>query len=702
MYVILCKKLATSVCVRQNKLVLYYRFSHKLHRVIFFISCAAPMKYLFFDIIIRSFSPRFVTLVETGPDDEVIAAATVHSKEKKGGDDVVNSRSTRRTPRRSAASNAARRSTTRAASSNAARHPPAVDAPSTSSRSLRSDDRTSKVVRRSPRFPVVSQSQDDSILPLDPLPSLDESDNDDDVDDRDKDYKEGDDAARLSDENLEEDVKGDDDENRAEGDGAEGGKTDDTSKRSGKSDDGDGVVDVRNDGGNHDCGSDVDVNVGEGGSWGSDGEKRSVEDLNDEDESGDDDDEEKMVKKMCLPVSVFVPLLQGEGVRDKKTKQHIMRYPQLRKLAGKFYRHWKSLNVIGLPQNSSRTADRITGLLIRLRRHADVYQLEESLWKYADKDDEKMYVLFNDHLCGQTILTRQVLTVWCSNILKVTENRTPSLAVRAIHAFCEPRHREGMVHYLSGKWYRGDFDQCIPTERAFAEDVLLTFKDPWLQCFRPEYMNSESHDPERRIDPFNCDYKDRDAVWLLETWKKYIRPKYKKSLGKWYKETGGGNRKSENFVNYCGADRWIAAVYAIDETTDFLLASGANGRPPSFMVQEAGFEHDDFPGEKESEEERKIPAIKKRKEKLEVMMEESSKTLADLVDTIKKRVEDTNEFSEMDAISKINTEKRKIDTDSDFSPDTKKKLHKALARKKIYYARKLIQKDEDENDDDDK
>lgn len=64
-------------------------------------------------------------------------------------------------------------------------------------------------------------------------------------------------------------------------------------------------------------------------------------------------------------------------------------------------------------------------------------------------------------------------------------------------------------------------------------------------------------------------------------------------------------------------------------------------------------------------------------------MEESSKTLADLVDTIKKRVEDTNEFSEMDAISKINTEKRKIDSDSDFSPDTKKNYTKLWRGKKF-------------------
>ena len=74
----------------------------------------------------------------------------------------------------------------------------------------------------------------------------------------------------------------------------------------------------------------------------------------------------------------------------------------------------------------------------------------------------------------------------------------------------------------------------------------------------------------------------------------------------------------------------------LNETTDFMLASEANGRPPSFMVQEAGFEDYDLVGEKEIEEERKKPAAKKKEEKLEVMMEESSKNLADLVDTVKK------------------------------------------------------------------
>ena len=148
-----------------------------------------------------------------------------------------------------------------------------------------------------------------------------------------------------------------------------------------------------------------------------------------------------------------------------------------------------------------------------------------------------------------------------------------------------------MSHNLAARWYRGDFDQCIPTERAFAEDVLMTFKELYLASYRPPYMDCEDHDPEQKIDPYNCEYSTRDAVWLLETWKKYTRPKYKKALGRWYKETGGGSRDSEDFVHYCGGDTWLAQVYAIDENAGFILASEANDSPPSFMRQEAGFEN---------------------------------------------------------------------------------------------------------------
>ena len=45
-----------------------------------------------------------------------------------------------------------------------------------------------------------------------------------------------------------------------------------------------------------------------------------------------------------------------------------------------------------------------------------------------------------------------------------------------------------------------------------------------------------------------------DAKWFMGTWKDYIRPKYKRALDRWNKETGGGDGKAVNFINYCASD----------------------------------------------------------------------------------------------------------------------------------------------------
>ena len=44
-------------------------------------------------------------------------------------------------------------------------------------------------------------------------------------------------------------------------------------------------------------------------------------------ENTDDDETEKVIKGMCLPAGEFLHLLQGEGVRDKKPKQLLIKYP---------------------------------------------------------------------------------------------------------------------------------------------------------------------------------------------------------------------------------------------------------------------------------------------------------------------------------------------------------------------------------------
>ncbi len=112
------------------------------------------------------------------------------------------------------------------------------------------------------------------------------------------------------------------------------------------------------------------------------------------------------------------------------------------------------------------------------------------------------------------------------------------------------------------------------------------------------------------------------------------------------------------------------------------------------MRQEAGFEHEG--SDEETDDVSSMTPMKRKatdkKIKLEEMMEESGRNIASLVATVKNRLDNSHDFEEMDAIAKINEQKRKLDDDVDFGPEIKKKMHEALSRKKHYYARKLIEK----------
>jgi hypothetical protein len=84
--------------------------------------------------------------------------------------------------------------------------------------------------------------------------------------------------------------------------------------------------------------------------------------------------------------------------------------------------------------------------------------------------------------------------------------------------------------------------------------------------------------------------KDRSAKWLSETWYDYVRPKYRKYLGRWNKETGGGDGSPPSFQNYCdGIDTWLAWVFCMDYEQNFILASNASSRLPCHLTKEGGF-----------------------------------------------------------------------------------------------------------------
>ena len=92
-------------------------------------------------------------------------------------------------------------------------------------------------------------------------------------------------------------------------------------------------------------------------------------------------------------------------------------------------------------------------------------------------------------------------------------------------------------------------------------------------------------------DPNHIDVfaNERSATWLKEMWETYTKPKYKKSLSAWNKETGGGDGTAPSFINYCGRDRWIVWLFCLDKEANFLLGSSAGGRMPKHLQIESGF-----------------------------------------------------------------------------------------------------------------
>jgi hypothetical protein len=82
---------------------------------------------------------------------------------------------------------------------------------------------------------------------------------------------------------------------------------------------------------------------------------------------------------------------------------------------------------------------------------------------------------------------------------------------------------------------------------------------------------------------------------LRGTWEDYLRPKYKKALDKWNKDTGGGDGNPTHFIDFCAGNRWLVYLFCKDSDTNFLLASNAGGRMPRHLQLESGF--DDLAGE---------------------------------------------------------------------------------------------------------
>ena len=269
-------------------------------------------------------------------------------------------------------------------------------------------------------------------------------------------------------------------------------------------------------------------------------------------------------------------------------------------------------------------------------------------------------------------------------------------------ALLHPTIREEASKYLGGKLSKDDQNQSDKPVLNFWQKSLDIFSKMGSSIVRPDVMDLPNIDPSEKLDPINCDFNNRNAQWMKETWETYIRPIYKKVLIKWFKDTGGGPRTLENFINYCTihgkTSEWLVWIYAMDETEGLLLGSRCGaGRPKCFATQESGFEYRETHGAKDYETPAKTK--KSRSGELTQQLENNRKDLQDLLGVMKARVSATavDPIDQgFEAMEKIDSHKRRVEADEDHTPNSKEALLQVLKKRKKGVGKKILELSKEE------
>ena len=173
--------------------------------------------------------------------------------------------------------------------------------------------------------------------------------------------------------------------------------------------------------------------------------------------------------------------------------------------------------------------------------------------------------------------------------------RTCNDGLRPACILLDPQHRDAVAGVMSKKKDRKKADvPGDPTTHFFEKTLDDCFANSEYVVHPPQMQCMEAIDPEDKSvwqpNHTTTFEHQRSGSWLRGTWEDYVRPKYKKALDKWNKETGGGDGTPTSFIDYCGGDRWLVCVFLKDMEANFLLADNAGGRMPKHLQAESGFE----------------------------------------------------------------------------------------------------------------
>jgi len=231
------------------------------------------------------------------------------------------------------------------------------------------------------------------------------------------------------------------------------------------------------------------------------------------------------------------------------------------------------------------------------------------------------------------------------SLKKKDTQRTPDDGMRCAAIMLDVKYGGTVSGIMSNKKDRNKSDIAGDHVANFFTDVVIDFMNPAYTVNQPKEENVRYFPDEDRDawDPNNTNVVDRerDGKWIMETWFKYIKPKYRHDLNKWNKDTGGGSGEVSEFINYCNHDRWLGWIFALDYQASFLLVTSTCGQMPRHLQMESGF--DDLVSELGDDETQTSSARKSSKSTAKSDIEGDKKIQSNLHRLIDQLVQSRNQ-----------------------------------------------------------
>lgn len=322
------------------------------------------------------------------------------------------------------------------------------------------------------------------------------------------------------------------------------------------------------------------------------------------------------------------------GVRQPCTT-----YPLIQKLCLRIYQQIQALyKPEGLTKNSTRGRESLAGFVTMARKLTDAMNLDVFFHPYA-KNGQVYTITNNPRHSGLDIPLKEFQVSVTNMLRKARSSRTANDGLRLSLTLLDPKYRESVSLIMSNRKDRTQTDISGDHIVHFFEKINHEcFKNPFYKPPEPSQARFGDIDEEEYSSWNPNDAKifevDRSTSWLMETWKVYVKRKYKSALDRWNKETGGGNGQSWSFVNYCDKDaRWLVVVFLKDIDANYLLASNAGGRMPNHLQMESGVEGspDTSSFDESSDEQTRVSA---KKRAIVNEQNETKKLKSDLSDVV--------------------------------------------------------------------